>query len=92
MTTYAQIRDDEVFIVVDTSTGYPDPTVNQIVGTTWVKCAKTIKQGDLYDSSTKKFTKIAPKEIVDGKVAGEDLPLGEDVKIQGEGYRIPLDE
>lgn len=92
MTTYAQIRDDMVFLVIDTSTGHADPTINQIVGTTWVKCTKTIKQGDLYDSSTKKFTKITAKEIVDGKVVGENPPLGEDVKVQGEGYRIPLDK
>lgn len=90
MTLYAQIRDDMVFNVVDTSDGY-DPTVNQVIGTTWVKCTKTIKVGDLYDSTTKKFTKVAIPEVVDGKVVGEDYELGEDVKIKGEGYRTALD-
>ena len=90
MTLYAEIRDDKVFHIVDTTTA-PDPTVNQVVGTTYVKCTKTIKRGDLYDSASKKFTKVAIPEIVDGKVVGEDLPLGEDVKIQGEGYRVAID-
>lgn len=44
MTLYAEIRDDKVFHIVDTTTA-PDPTVNQVVGTTYVKCTKTIKRG-----------------------------------------------
>lgn len=87
MTYYAQISDGKVTEVVDTTNGF-DPTANTPVGQEWVKCTKTTKEFDSYNSATKKFTKYVAPEIVDGKVVGEDYTLGEDVKIKGEGYKL----
>lgn len=47
----------------------------------WIKCTKSTKVRDNYNSSTKKFTTYTPPV--------ETPTLGEDVKANGEGYLLP---